>query len=134
MDQFVNTQLRYTGMLETTRIRREGYSYRPAFDQFMQRFGLLAFGAKSAVTPSVATCTKVMQVSGLQGWLMGKTKVFLKYWHVEQLDKQIRRYHSAAIRIQRQVRGLLARRYVHNGPNWVQTRACLDLVVHCTKF
>ena len=40
---FVNTQLSYTGMLETCRIRREGYSYRPKYDEFMERFGLLAY-------------------------------------------------------------------------------------------
>jgi hypothetical protein len=81
-------------MLETTRIRREGYSYRPDFETFMERFaifprfknrwltrffccsfGLLAFGAKKSFVPNTATCQKVMQISGLQGWLMGKTKV-----------------------------------------------------------
>ena len=112
IDDFVNQQLRYTGMLETTRIRREGYSYRPDYPMFMERFGLLAYGAKTNFAASAATCSKVMQVSGLQGWLMGKTKVFLKYWHVEQLDKQIRTFHTAAMRIQARVRGFLARRCV----------------------
>ena len=97
-------------MLETTRIRREGYSYRPSFEDFMERFGLLAYGSKTAITGSATTCSKVLMVSSLQGWQMGKTKVFLKYWHVEQLDKQVRRYHDNAITIQKWVRGFLARR------------------------
>ena len=31
-------QLRYTGMLETVRIRQSGYSVRLAFEEFIQRF------------------------------------------------------------------------------------------------
>eukprot|EP00040_Diaphanoeca_grandis_P023132 m.125302 g.125302 ORF g.125302 m.125302 type:complete len:1062 (+) comp29125_c0_seq1:115-3300(+) len=110
-DDFVNKQLSYTGMLETCRIRREGYSYRPNFDQFMERFGLLAFGPSQNIQASRATCEKVLQVSQLQKWLLGKTKVFLKYWHVEQLDKQLRRYEDAAVVVQKWVRRLLAQRY-----------------------
>ena len=30
-------QLSYTGMLETVRIRREGYPFRPPFDEFVER-------------------------------------------------------------------------------------------------
>lgn len=33
----VTKQLRYTGMLETTRIRKEGYAYRPTFGDFLAR-------------------------------------------------------------------------------------------------
>eukprot|EP00041_Stephanoeca_diplocostata_P015315 m.292099 g.292099 ORF g.292099 m.292099 type:complete len:151 (-) comp19993_c0_seq7:12-464(-) len=72
---FVNKQLSYTGMLETCRIRREGYSYRPRYDEFMDSFGLLAYGSKQNIEPSRATCEKVMQVSQLKGWLMGRSKV-----------------------------------------------------------
>ena len=98
-------------MLETTRIRREGFSYRPTFAEFMERFGLLAFSPTAKVTASTATCERVMKVSGLQGWLMGKTKVFLKYWHVEQLDKQLRVFQNNAVVLQQIARGFLARRY-----------------------
>jgi myosin-3 len=41
-DQFdgkkVTTQLKYTGVLETTRIRREGYSHRIPFNDFINRY------------------------------------------------------------------------------------------------
>ena len=108
---FVNIQLSYTGMLETCRIRREGYSYRPSFDMFMERFGLLAYGPAQNIHASRDTCEKVLQVSQLQKWLIGRTKVFLKYWHVEQLDKQLRRFDNAAVTVQKWVRRLLAQKY-----------------------
>lgn len=44
--ELVTKQLRYTGMLETTRIRREGYALRPAFGDFMMRFVFFYFFAR----------------------------------------------------------------------------------------
>ena len=108
---FVNSQLRYTGMLETTRIRREGYSFRPTFQQFMERFGLLAYGPGSRVQPGRETCHRVLSVSGVGGWQIGRSKVFLKYWQVEQLDKAIRLYHSNAAVLQAMARGFMARAF-----------------------
>ena len=55
------------------------------------------------------TCTKVMQVSGLAGWMVGRSKVFLKYWHVEKLDMQLTKFQEAAILLQKWGRGFLAR-------------------------
>eukprot|EP00039_Didymoeca_costata_P012454 m.179999 g.179999 ORF g.179999 m.179999 type:complete len:953 (+) comp15487_c1_seq1:243-3101(+) len=107
--EFVNDQLRYTGMLETCRIRREGYSYRPNFELFMERFGLLAYGPMHDTADST-TCSKVMSVSGLKGWLIGRTKVFLKYWHVEKLDAQLQKFEDAAVILQKWAKGFLARR------------------------
>lgn len=37
-DELITKQLKYTGMLETTRIRKEGYSQRPAFADFISRY------------------------------------------------------------------------------------------------
>lgn len=31
-------QLRYNGLLETIRIRRDGFSWRPSFEEFAERF------------------------------------------------------------------------------------------------
>ena len=97
-------------MLETTRIRREGYSFRPLFADFMTRFGILAYGPLSRTAASAETCRKVLQMSGVQGWLVGKTKVFLKYWQVEQLDKAIKRFHDGAAVLQKVAKGYMARR------------------------
>ena len=37
-DLFVLKQLKYTGLLETTRIRREGYPSRLLFEEFLNRY------------------------------------------------------------------------------------------------
>ena len=38
--------------------------------------------------------------STLSGWLVAKSKVFLKYWHPEVLDSMMRQYAIAAVRCQ----------------------------------
>jgi hypothetical protein len=40
---------------------------------------------------------------------MGRTKVFLKYWHIAKLDLQLKRFEAAAIVLQKWGRGFLAR-------------------------
>lgn len=51
--EYVLTQLRYTGMLETTRVRREGYAYRPTFEDFIQQFRFVAFSFTEKVKVGV---------------------------------------------------------------------------------
>ena len=42
-DDFVMKQLKYTGMLEAVRVRREGYAYRPYFSDFFNNYKGIAF-------------------------------------------------------------------------------------------
>lgn len=42
-DEFMLKQLRYTGMLEAVRVRREGYAYRPYFSDFFNSYKGIAY-------------------------------------------------------------------------------------------
>jgi myosin heavy subunit len=68
---FVLTQLRYTGVLETVRIRREGYSYRPTFAEFVNRFRILAFAPSAAVADSPDSCKRIVAAAGIKDFAMG---------------------------------------------------------------
>eukprot|EP00051_Salpingoeca_urceolata_P023875 m.411732 g.411732 ORF g.411732 m.411732 type:complete len:1663 (-) comp20165_c1_seq2:63-5051(-) len=108
-DDFVMIQLRYTGMLETTRIRREGYAVRPKFEEFVKRFKLLGFNVTAKPKPTKEACTKILERSEIDGWLAGKTKIFLKYYHLEQLDGLLLEHHRKAAMLQGVMRGFAAR-------------------------
>ena len=108
-DDFVMVQLNYTGMLETTRIRREGYAVRPVYEDFIERFRLLAFSASASLRYDWPTCEKILEAGRIEGALMGRTKVFLKYYHVDQLEQQLALYQRMAILFQSLARGYLAR-------------------------
>ncbi|CAF4117112.1 unnamed protein product [Rotaria sp. Silwood2] len=107
-DAFVRAQLRYCGMLETTRIRKEGYSVRLSFDEFVQKYGLLSKNHSSDL--SSIKCRHILEETNLTNWQLGKTKVFLKYYHPEHLEKLMNKYRQAALLIQRRFRGHIARK------------------------
>ncbi|CAF1195399.1 unnamed protein product [Adineta ricciae] len=96
---FVRAQLRYCGMLETTRIRKEGYSVRLTFEEFIRKYGFLS-RLRSSDSP-LKTCRHILEETKLSEWQLGKTKVFLKYYHPEQLEKLMNKYRKAALLIQR---------------------------------
>ncbi|XP_060540202.1 myosin-IIIa [Pantherophis guttatus] len=79
-------QLRYTGILETARIRQQGYSHRILFANFINRYYFLCYNSSNELPINSATCTAILKKASLDKWMVGKTKVFLKYYHVEQLN------------------------------------------------
>jgi myosin-3 len=108
----VLVQLRYTGVLETTRIRREGFSHRILFQDFIQRYKVIHFKMAQRVSATPASCLCILNKTGLKSWAVGKTKIFLKYYHVEKLGQLLAGYERAAVVAQRVVRGWLARKRV----------------------
>jgi myosin-3 len=83
--EMVAQQLKYTGVMETTKIRSEGYPLRLKFQDFIDRYRDVAFptGAKIRADPS--SCRKILDAAGCRGWQRGKTKLFLKAPHIKAL-------------------------------------------------
>ncbi|XP_056105838.1 myosin-IIIa isoform X4 [Rhinichthys klamathensis goyatoka] len=105
-------QLRYTGILETAKIRRQGYSHRILFNNFIERYSILAFRANEEPAMNPETCAVILEKAKLENWVLGKTKVFLKYYHAEQLNLMVRQTTDRIVLVQACVRGWLAfRRY-----------------------
>ncbi|XP_054222085.1 myosin-IIIa isoform X11 [Homo sapiens] len=105
-------QLRYTGILETARIRRLGFSHRILFANFIKRYYLLCYKSSEEPRMSPDTCATILEKAGLDNWALGKTKVFLKYYHVEQLNLMRKEAIDKLILIQACVRAFLcSRRY-----------------------
>lgn len=94
----VLVQLRCTGVLETAKIRRQGYSHRILFANFTKRsarrrsraarlawsvtrgrrssrYYILAFPAHREPEGTRQTCTAILEKAELESWAMGKTKV-----------------------------------------------------------
>nr|XP_014350789.1 PREDICTED: myosin-IIIa [Latimeria chalumnae] len=108
----VLVQLRYTGILETARIRRQGYSHRILFANFIKRYYIIAFRSNENPPVSPDICATILEKANLDNWVLGKTKVFLKYYHVEQLNLLVKEIMDRIVLVQACVRGCLgARRY-----------------------
>uniref|UniRef100_A0A8B9VY27 Myosin VIIA n=1 Tax=Anas zonorhyncha TaxID=75864 RepID=A0A8B9VY27_9AVES len=93
-------QLRYSGMMETIRIRRAGYPIRYTFVEFVDRYRVLMPGVKPAYKQGDlrGTCQRIAEaVLGKDDdWQIGKTKIFLKVWALLR---------NSALMIQRYWRG-----------------------------
>ncbi|XP_068091757.1 myosin-IIIa isoform X2 [Hyperolius riggenbachi] len=108
----VLVQLRYTGILETARIRRQGYSHRFLFANFIKRYYLICYSSREEPPVSPDSCTAILEKANLDHWVLGKTKVFLKYYHVEQLDRMVKNVVNRIVVLQACVKGWLgAKRY-----------------------
>uniref|UniRef100_A0A8D0GXW8 non-specific serine/threonine protein kinase n=1 Tax=Sphenodon punctatus TaxID=8508 RepID=A0A8D0GXW8_SPHPU len=108
----VLVQLRYTGILETVNIRRQGYSHRILFEEFVKRYYYLAFKAHETPLGSKESCVAILEKAKLDKWVLGKTKVFLKYYHIEQLNLLLREVIGRVVVMQAYTKGWLgARRY-----------------------
>ncbi|XP_051997725.1 myosin-IIIb-like [Xyrauchen texanus] len=108
----VMVQLRYTGILETVNIRRQGYSHRILINEFVHRYYYLAFRAHQMPEGSRENAIFILQRAKLDNWVLGQTKVFLKYYHVEQLNLMLRDVIAWVVLMQAYIKGWLgARRY-----------------------
>ncbi|XP_058879175.1 myosin-IIIa-like isoform X2 [Acipenser ruthenus] len=108
----VLVQLRYTGVLETAKIRRQGFSHRILFANFIKRYSVLAFRSNEDPPVSPETCAAILEKAKLDNWVLGKTKLFLKYYHVEHLNLMMKEMIDRIVLVQACVRGWLgAKRY-----------------------
>eukprot|EP00051_Salpingoeca_urceolata_P001170 m.39063 g.39063 ORF g.39063 m.39063 type:complete len:1088 (-) comp11232_c1_seq1:340-3603(-) len=111
-DEYIKVQLAYTGVLEATRIRQEGYAWRPTFLDFVQRFKILGFPTTKLhmVSNTAKAALQIINCVGLTDFHVGKTKLFLKYYHAPQMENLLREYFEKVTRSQAAVRAFLARR------------------------
>ncbi|XP_069138328.1 myosin-IIIb-like isoform X1 [Argopecten irradians] len=109
-ETYIRDQLLYTGMLETIKIRREGFAVRPSFPEFVEKYKILL--CKASLDGNKQNCVRILKASKITGWQVGKTKVFMKYYHLEQLSDIFKVMGKSAVHLQKVVRGFLARQRV----------------------
>lgn len=115
-DQFdqavVLNQLRYSGMLETVRIRKAGYAVRRPFQDFYKRYKVLM--RDLALPEDIrGKCTVLLQFYDASNgeWQLGKTKVFLRESLEQKLEKRREEeIDRAAMVIRAHILGYLARK------------------------
>eukprot|EP00730_Choanoeca_flexa_P015232 TRINITY_DN6949_c0_g1_i1.p1 TRINITY_DN6949_c0_g1~~TRINITY_DN6949_c0_g1_i1.p1 ORF type:complete len:1011 (+),score=340.43 TRINITY_DN6949_c0_g1_i1:324-3035(+) len=131
VDKMVLQQLQYTGMLETIRIRREGFAVRMSFVDVLEAYSGVVFDFHNKLHPTRANAQRFMEAvevkqrtlceqknlttssALLSGWKVAKTKVFMKYWHPDILDAMMLQYQRSAVVIQAYYRGHRARKHYH---------------------
>ncbi|KAL5542469.1 hypothetical protein UlMin_010179 [Ulmus minor] len=104
-------QLRCGGVMEAIRISCAGYPTRKPFDEFVNRFAILAPDVLVGGCDEVSACKRLLEKVNLRGYQIGKTKVFLRAGQMAELDAcRSEVLGKSASIIQRKVRSYLARR------------------------
>mmetsp|Transcript_15063 Transcript_15063/g.38690 ORF Transcript_15063/g.38690 Transcript_15063/m.38690 type:complete len:1623 (+) Transcript_15063:291-5159(+) len=118
----VHKQLLYAGIVETTRIRRDGYAIRLKFTDFIEKYQTI--GLKCYEVPSLdpkdpapeedlrVACAKIITAATLRDTLLGVSMVFLKYYHADTMMALIEKQHAASTRICTVARVWLAKRHL----------------------
>ncbi|XP_056253856.1 unconventional myosin-IXAa isoform X9 [Seriola aureovittata] len=109
-DNLVLRQLRYTGMLETVRIRQSGYNIKYSFKDFVHHFCVLLPEGTRATREGIQQCLDQLDLEP-DGYQVGKTMVFLREAERQRLQALL---HGEVLRLivmlQRRFRARLERK------------------------
>lgn len=86
-DDLVVRQLKYSGMLETIRIRKMGYPIRRPFKDFLFRYRSLSNVAIGKLTADKG-CVELMNKMNVNDFKIGKSKFFLRDKEARVLESQ----------------------------------------------
>ncbi|XP_032445210.1 unconventional myosin-IXAa-like isoform X6 [Xiphophorus hellerii] len=110
-DSLVLRQLRYTGMLETVRIRQSGYSIKHTFQEFVRHFHVLLPRGTSPTKSGIREFFRRIHLPPA-GYQVGHTMVFLREAERQRLQTLL---HQEVLRrivmLQRRFRAVLERRH-----------------------
>lgn len=109
-DMLVLVQLRYTGMLDTVKIRQSGYSVRLSFDEFIQHYRILLPGGLLSSQNDIREFITRMNLNR-DNYQIGKSKIFMRESEKLALDNLLHReILQRIITLQRWVRTWITRR------------------------
>uniref|UniRef100_A0A8C4IMD7 Unconventional myosin-IXa-like n=1 Tax=Dicentrarchus labrax TaxID=13489 RepID=A0A8C4IMD7_DICLA len=125
-DSLVLRQLRYTGMLETVRIRQSGYSIKYTFQDFVHHFHVLLPRGTSPTKSGIREFFRRIHLPPA-GYQVGNTMVFLREAERQRLQTSL---HQEVLRrivmLQRRFRAILERKHFVN-----MRRATCVIQVRC---
>ncbi|XP_018328516.1 neither inactivation nor afterpotential protein C isoform X2 [Agrilus planipennis] len=110
--EIVKQQLRALNVLETAKARQRGFPHRIPFPEFIRRYKFLAFDFDENVEVTKDNCRLLLVRLKMEGWLIGKSKVFLKYYNEEYLSRLYETQVKKVIKVQSMIRSYLAKRRI----------------------
>ncbi|XP_044266503.1 neither inactivation nor afterpotential protein C isoform X2 [Tribolium madens] len=124
----VKQQIRALEVVETAKLRQNGYPYRISFHEFLRRYKFLAFDFNENVETNRENCRLLLIRLGVEGWEIGKSKVFLKYYVEEYLSRLFETQVKKITKIQSILRRFLAKCLVTKRLQDKEKKCCLEYV------
>ncbi|KAG5675871.1 hypothetical protein PVAND_005739 [Polypedilum vanderplanki] len=113
-EDIVRQQLRAMAILDTARARQKGFSVRIPFQEFLRRYKFLAFDFDENVEMTKDNCRLLLVRLKMEGWIIGTSKVFLKYYNEEFLARLYETQVKKIIKVQSMMRAFLAKKNIAN--------------------
>ncbi|KAK2587108.1 hypothetical protein KPH14_002873 [Odynerus spinipes] len=108
----VRQQIRALAVLDTAKARQRGYPHRISFQEFLRRYKFLAFDFDENVEMTKDNCRLLLVRLKMEGWVIGKSKVFLKYYNEEYLSRLYETQVKKIVKVQCMMRAFLARKNI----------------------
>ncbi|XP_078049671.1 STKc_myosinIII_N_like and MYSc_Myo21 domain-containing protein ninaC isoform X2 [Augochlora pura] len=108
--EVVRQQIRALAILDTAKARQRGYPCRVSFQEFLRRYQFLAFDFDENVEVTKDNCRLLLIRLKMEGWMLGKTKVFLKYYNEEYLSRLYETQVKKIVKVQCMMRAFLAKK------------------------
>lgn len=108
--EIVRQQIKALAVTETAKERQNGYPFRISFPEFLKRYQFLAFDFDETVEITKDNCRLLLIRLKLEDWMIGKSKVFLKYFHEEYLSRAYENKVKKVVKIQSIIRSYLVKR------------------------
>lgn len=83
----VHQQIRALAVMDTIVAKQKGFPSRVSFQEFLRRYKFLAFDFDETVDLTKDNCRLLLIRLKMEGWAIGSSKVFLKYFNVEYLSR-----------------------------------------------
>ncbi|XP_016842665.1 neither inactivation nor afterpotential protein C isoform X2 [Nasonia vitripennis] len=110
--EVVRQQIRALAVLDTAKARQRGYPFRITFQEFLRRYKFLAFDFDENVEMSQDNCRLLLVRLKMEGWIIGKSKVFLRYYNEEYMSRLYETQVKKIVKVQCMLRAFLARKTV----------------------
>jgi len=108
--ELVSQQLRCVQLVNTIAVRRDGFSQRIPFAEFLRRYQFLAFDFDERVEVTPENCRLLLVRLKMDGYRIGRDKIFIKYFNEEYMSRLYEHEVKKIAKIQAMVRAFLVRR------------------------
>ncbi|XP_066969641.1 neither inactivation nor afterpotential protein C [Macrobrachium rosenbergii] len=106
----IKHQVKYHAVCDTIRIRQQGFSHRIPYQEFLRRYQFLAFEFDETVDLTKDNARLLLVRLKMEGWAIGKDKVFLKFYNEEFLSRLYETSVKKIVKIQALMRAYMQRK------------------------
>jgi len=128
--QYLQQQIRIFNVVETVNIRKFGFTSRIPFAEFLRRYQFLAFDFEETVEMTGDNCRLLLLRMKCEGWKLGQSKVFIKYYSEEFLSRLYEGQVKKIVKIQAVLRAVMTKIHKKRGilkPGTKQPKKAKDL-------